>query len=686
MLERFGQAFALPHSIVRKERVSMISSSEAISSLNIAMAENNIPVSFSQLSGKPCSVYPNQCRTFGKLLATLISNPTTNKIVLGMLQSGKTGTSILTHLIPPIMEMLYGEKYVVVDLLTNRLGHKRQTEKELNAFENAFLDVKIEHNNKSIVLKEFMDKLQQELRCNKLMFARTNNRKSIKQVHDFCNFAKEQGYNIIFNVDEIHWGMEQDGVFERYIKSCLDDIADASKKDVFIGFSATPFQYTSLGAIDIIPQYLGEDYHGPNWFAGEIHDPTAKTTQQKVIPLESVMGELGEVVPNAFHYVNIFDELKDRITVADNILDYRTKVVQVVRKFILQTLQGYTRTGMVVRWVNDNQCTREFISKLKLDDLTVIPYFGENAHHDVKETIDRFVGDTDQNYVIFVTGAARMADAFPSDVKFFADFTVESSTLASLLQGLYGRSCGYNKSSTVFLSNGNYEAIMEYIRTKGKYVKHPHESVVVEKKKRGRKPMCWIFNSDSSDALVQHIFQRLQTEIVDVWLNHSTSNLRKASKTKGKNSRRVKLFDILDSKVLDYLEGYVTRNNPRYRIKLLRPGQYDATNNTYNVVSGLCEIGFRTSSGGNRSANPRYPQLFVKYQNNRWVVESLQLRLTRPLEENPSAYALPSVRKWNDRVIGGVPVNLMSENEREKAKEMKSFQIKVFRSKLERYA
>lgn len=661
----------------------MFNVQEAIAILNEEF--NSFGISFSFEKDVVCSSFPNQLKTFKDIFDSIITKPSTNKIVLGMLQSGKTGTSLLIHLYPVLIKLIDGTDYLVIDLLTNRIGHKRQTEIEMNNFFNAFGDVVVTYNEKSLSLNQYIHELNQKLNYPVTVFARTNNKNNIDYLNTLVKTAKELEYSIIYTIDEIHWGQEQGSVFEKYLQENMLNITNTTINDIFIGFSATPYPFSDLVDIDLIHQYLGEHYHGPNFFAGEIHDSTAITTQQQIISFDELDIPLSEVIPNAYHSNSVFMDfhVSGIITMTDNINDYRTNCSKMVENFIHEQLDGKINTGMVIRWTNDNDHTTDLIKSFQLKDIIIISYYGDGADLDIKQTIKENIVDSQSNFVIFVTGAARMADAFPINVEYFVDFTYKSTTLSSLLQGLYGRSCGYNKNSKVFLSDNNAYLIREYIDTKGKFVIHPHESVVIEKQPRGRKPMSCVINKSTKNPIILQALNYIQTRIISVWLNNNADTVKKASKSVLKHTdgiRMVRLFDIITEEVMIEIEKEIHASNSLIKVKLLRPGEIDYNGRGYNINEGKCEIGFRSYQGGIRkSPFNLYPQIFVDKINGVWTIQGLQLRYIKPLETQTGQYCLPSTRIEYDKIVGGMATMFMTEEEMNKSKSMKGLRKVFFR-------
>ena len=108
--------------------------------------------------------------------------------------------------------------------------------------------------------------------------------------------------------------------------------------------------------------------------------------------------------------------------------------------------------------VNNNIRSRQLLQSLYLpasEIEVVIEYFGSDhrggflassAHSASGSTLKELP------FMIAVTNRARMGDAFPREVEWFLEFSNKAANLNALLQGLLGRACGYDKRSTVVMS------------------------------------------------------------------------------------------------------------------------------------------------------------------------------------------------------------------------------------------
>jgi hypothetical protein len=121
-------------------------------------------------------------------------------------------------------------------------------------------------------------------------------------------------------------------------------------------------------------------------------------------------------------------------------------------KSLLQMLRILLKRSqtITIRAFLSNSDTRTLMAALELlkeptDDFTLAPFFLEEKKvikPNVKEYIARYQGKA---VILFVTADARMGAAFPSSNNVFVDLTEAKPYTNTLIQGLYGRACGYNK-------------------------------------------------------------------------------------------------------------------------------------------------------------------------------------------------------------------------------------------------
>jgi hypothetical protein len=210
------------------------------------------------------------------------------------------------------------------------------------------------------------------------------------------------------------------------------------------------------------------------------------------------------------------------------------------------------------------------MARVNLDprQIEVLEYYGsETSGISVKRAVARRK-HPELPYLIIVTSRARMADAFPKQVRFFMDLAKQASNLNALLQGLLGRACGYDKDSLVVLSDANSEIVDAYIATEGGYVhKTSNHSVPVGGGFRRGAPSSMVkLRADMKDPVVSAFFNRINDEIV---AGIPAGIKAKTTRGKRREPRRAPLLNIAEELGLfDHIEdpkaraalfpGYVT--------------------------------------------------------------------------------------------------------------------------------
>lgn len=179
-----------------------------------------------------------------------------------------------------------------------------------------------------------------------------------------------------------------------------------------------------------------------------------------------------------------------------------------------------------------------------------------------RKSVKRAVGERKHPnlpYVIFVTNRARMADAFPIQVRFFMDFGIKASDLNSLLQGLLGRACGYKKKSTVVLSDASAAIVEAYIATKGGYVhRTSRHSKAVGGFRRGAPTGMLKLRAAQDDEVVRNYFKRINTEVVEPNVPEGTQLNSKRGRG-GANRKGPILLVAEELGLFDHIEDPVVR-------------------------------------------------------------------------------------------------------------------------------
>jgi hypothetical protein len=230
--------------------------------------------------------------------------------------------------------------------------------------------------------------------------------------------------------------------------------------------------------------------------------------------------------------------------------------------------------GICLRLFNNNIRSHRLIERLNLpaDQIEVIEYFGsDHRGRSVKRAI-RQRSRHDLPFLIAVTNRARMGDAFPREVEWFLEFSKKAANLNALLQGLLGRACGYEKRSTVVMSDENAQLVEDYKREQGGYIyKTSRHSIVVGPYRRGAPTSLVRVRRDMDDPVVREFFERVDREIVARHVIQDSATLRAQRASNGKFRTGPLLRIAEELGLFDHLESGKVRKRllptyPEFRI------------------------------------------------------------------------------------------------------------------------
>jgi hypothetical protein len=545
-------------------------------------------------------VHDEQAKTAVECLYRLWRDERAQGLVLGAMLSGKTTTSLTLQWAGPALYLLTGQRPHPFYLISSQTSHADQTKIELNRFLFYYGDLEFVATQAGSTAAKELDAVfsltpslsiyrQHMLRgviedvlavpsLDEIVHRRVHGRKGLEQIAGLYRRAVAGGYRPLMIIDEPQFGagdriVAREGVphripcmLARIFDRIEDEVGSDRKDHWFVGLSATPFELNDLSRVWKVRQYLSPVYSGYNFFGGSTISEGVAVNPPKTMGRTEAALWLGvpffakfslaayEGTPQAFH------RHAKKIGYGGDQDEYRADVERVLRKVILNILKKTAEpVGLCVRVFNDNRRTEALISKLRLPakNVEVVRYFGsEVTDLSVKRVIARRQ-NPDLPFVIFVTNRARMADAFPSDVVYFLEFAEIASNLNALLQGLLGRACGYNKHSTVILSDVNKTIIDHYAATTGGYVHRtsPH-STVVGGFRRGAPSGMIKLRSEMSDPKVLAFFDMINHEIVEKVIAGGSGGLSPPRRKGGsyrtgpilKIAERINLFEHVESR------------------------------------------------------------------------------------------------------------------------------------------
>lgn len=507
-------------------------------------------------------VHESQLKTAIDCIVELLRDEKRCGHVVGAMQSGKTTTSLALQWAAPALYLLKGLRAYPFYIIGNQTNHQDQTTTELNRFLSFYGDVELRPlagaavatNDDALfarsptlltyrehVLRDAMEYVHQIPLLEDIVHRRVGGRTGLSRIADLCARAAEKGFRPLMIIDEPQFGasdriVEGDAGPERR-KCVLEQIFERIEKDLgatrddhwFVGLSATPFELNDLSRIWEVRQYLTDAYSGFNFFNGREISPGVSITpplSMGLADLASVVGVpfLAQLSMAAYDGKDAaFARHAKRVGFEGDQVAYQEESRKALRAVIMAQLDTYRRegttpVGLCIRAFNDNAKTEGLIARLELDAdrVEVVRYYGAEAGNvSVKRAIAKRKRP-ELPYVVFVTNRARMADAFPTEVRFFMDLAQKASDLNALLQGLLGRACGYNKRSTVVLSDANAQIVEAYVATNGGYVSRTsRHSVAVGGFRRGAPTGVLKLRVEMQDAVVQEFFDRLNRDVVE---------------------------------------------------------------------------------------------------------------------------------------------------------------------------
>lgn len=595
-------------------------------------------------------IHENQIRTLVAVVAEMLADHRRHGLILGAMQAGKTGAANTLQFLGPILYMLKGIKPAVFYLLGNLTSHEAQTRHELTLFLEYYGDIEVLVDGDAMTLRRYQERddvttafrLAPTLKTYRRSVTRgiVNDFERLELVHrrvrgqaieriaDICRRVTKAGCLPVIVADEPQFGAS-DGITPSGVQSdcvmrqVLDEIDRrlGGSPHVFVGLSATPYELVDLGQLWKVHLRLSPSYSGFNFFNGHTIDTSVATAPPTLLD----MSQLGAIVGAPF-----LDQVDLGVFYADDRRfrawatktsytggqeQYKSDCIAAMRRAILHVLQGFEGQplGICLRALNNNSHSDDLVARLNLpnDQVEVVRYFGSESRGQSIKQLLASRERPDLPVVILVTNRARMADAFPASVTHFIEFSKRAADRNSLLQGLFGRACGYGKHSTVVMSADNIAQLRLFERSKGASsgLKPSRHSVET----RSRRPSLGSFiklnvydAAVQADSILREFLHRIQSEVIDPICRGPGRDLR-ASFPRGGHSRRVPMARIAED--LDFFNHLESSGGSLFplvegEIDPVRPGEsirHDASPGGRAVfdvdVQGRCQVGLRWSDG-----------------------------------------------------------------------------------------
>lgn len=655
-------------------------------------------------------LHDSQIETTCDTIKQILDNPTKCIVILGMMQCGKTGTAHGCHFVTPILYLLRGIKYYPISLTTNRKGQTEQTRDEYEMFLALYGGLEIRATepkkaNKVISLNAYRDMaMSLKIYQNEIMrgmledqieidpsvvdprnqhVERTNNPRRIENIRKLCREAKRLGFKVLLIIDEVHWGagcsttideQEHGGVMDRMLSAIHANLKDEDDAHIFIGLSATPYALLFLDRVHVIYHRLGDGFCGANFFNGEVIDPDANT----VMPRLASFADQGDrwhipyldgIDPNRFKDQYAYEKWCKKYKCEVSWETYRTRCIKSMANAITIALQD---GAVCLRFINNNSTMGDVdhdgkaitsgsvLHRLQrqLEDVHIVAYNADKAKQKVKTVLRPLIKKA-KRILIVVTGAARMADAFPANVRTFLDFTNKSVHLTALLQGSYGRSHGYGKivngvAPMVVMSDANVEALTGWIGQKGRMTQSVSHDTMQTLGRSSNRVRQLTVGEKMGDSKVDAVLTKLRQTITDK-MDGRLTIVEARNKTFSGDARFVPVWEIVNEEFLTYLEEHVSLlwDDIPGPVRFLRPGPLkETTSEQYDVpniyIAGLGAVGFRsqvkpggddtttrdrrrlpsrTQPGGRTRGGYLQPQFHIERVGNRWKLVEFVLRL-----------------------------------------------------------
>ena len=433
----------------------------------------------------------------------LLTAPENNGLVLGAMQSGKTTTWLGLQFARLIVYLLTGRSLYPMTHITSHTSQEDQTKIEISRFLDFYGELAVVLDDKerctlieyargfhidpvfafAPTINTYRETCAKEGTApNTLVGPRLDDfiqrrvrGESIRRVVEICRRANSQGFSPLLIIDEPQYGasdrmVKVDDGFERrpcVLLQIFDQIKEALGADapdrVFIGLSATPFELHDIQAVWTVRQYLTSAYVGFNYFGGKVIDQDATVSPPRTISFTDLGQEIGQRLGKCCspHTTPTLTS-SPASPRGPATRDPRSSIAERSRRHCAPRSCTWPATahgcemGFVFGWSITTfvpascfracTCPRQRSKSLNISARITVGPGASSAHSASGST------PLELPFMIAVTNRARMGDAFPREVEWFLEFSNKAANLNALLQGLLGRACGYDKRSTVVMS------------------------------------------------------------------------------------------------------------------------------------------------------------------------------------------------------------------------------------------
>jgi len=268
--------------------------------------------------------------------------------------------------------------------------------------------------------------------------------------------ALRKGYApIISFIDEPHHGDNIGGIQDRLNMP----IKGVETSQISIG--ATCDGQAGAGSTwSLVPMVLGLNYYGPHAYDG-MRLPYSKGYQPAAPTVKSIKPEFEALL-------NYSKFAKYSATQKKEYVKTTFRLVEAGRELRPDANAALLRVCRANKHYSDDflPLLREIYPDID-DDYVFMPFYGQDI---AKENITikslcRQAKREGKFAVILVTARARMGDVAPADAQIFIDYsTGKKTTIATILQGTYGRATGYGKQDSLVIVKEHVAWILKTLK------------------------------------------------------------------------------------------------------------------------------------------------------------------------------------------------------------------------------
>lgn len=518
-------------------------------------------------------VYPETVSTVMRMVNILAGKFAKGLTLLGLVQSAKTHSQILSTILSCVIRWLQDGVYThPIFLIPNMKGtYLQQFNDKYNELIACHKHIVIEYNGKSISLGEYLDNAHYERNkaiesvsydAHELIFSKKEWNKFQKQknllesktvlilplsskiIHVFNILfvaLARNGQRSILARDEAHAAAANDSISDKIMsntqlmstlekeESCIYDSINKVNGDCqFIATSATNFgtlHFTEKVPLLVNSNYCGIDFgyqQGSNFYQVASYF-NVNIKHPDIVSQTEMANILGDPIfqwihPSWYFNENTFLKNMEKYDLQNHFsgwTDYKLKVTKSLARGINYMLSSGIKSGnkMLLRFYNANIVMDNLLADMKsyLDkDIRIVKEYDGN-HKSIKQLMVLNNVSANDKVLLVPSAGCRMSDTLTNDFCYGWDFTFRTNTLTALLQGVLGRVCGYFKDPYVMLSDDNKTALTEYVHN-GFYPTPGQKSLdnVLTVPDRSYEGFRKV---DYSDSVIDAIIKRLQDTV-----------------------------------------------------------------------------------------------------------------------------------------------------------------------------